>query len=110
MLTQASRESVVRVKLPFLALNCRTMNGSVPVECADADGHALAFTSLVAAGSYLQKLQATDLELSLIFRQSAKKFLDHLEAVALVGIGFDAQPDGTKAKTVSMADLRGMFG
>lgn len=107
MLTQASREQGVTVKLPFLALSRRTVNGSVPAECPDASGYALAFTSLLDAGSYLQAVQSTEFELELVFRQSLTRYLDVLEQDGLLGVGFDAKPDGSS--TFTLAELRAMF-
>jgi hypothetical protein len=74
MLTQAST-----VRLPFLALSRRTTKGLAPVECPGADGYALAFTTLIDAGAYLQEAKAGDLELELVFRQSLAKYFASLD-------------------------------
>lgn len=107
MLTRTSTVKALSVKLPFLALSRRTEEGSVPAECPDASGYALAFTSLVNAGSYLQSFQSSDFELELIFRQSVASYLDALERDGLLGVGFDANANRTNTFTV--AELRAMF-
>jgi hypothetical protein len=109
MLTQASRESALTVKLPFLALSRRTTNGPVPVECPGASGYALAFTTLIDAGAYLQEVQSGDLELELVFRQSLHKYLAALEQSGFLGIGFDASPDCARVTTFPLAELRATF-
>jgi hypothetical protein len=102
MLTQASRPHTV--KLPFLALSRRTAGGLVPEECPGADGHVVAFTTLVDAGAFLQQRQRDDLELNLIGRQGVAAFLQAVESAGYVGVGFDPKPNAVTL--ASLAELQ----
>lgn len=91
------------MKLPFLSLSRRTSNGPVPVDSPGAPGYALAFTTLIDAGTYLQELQVGDLELELIFRQSVDKYLTALEQSGFLGVRFDTD------SMLTLDELRATF-
>ena len=104
MPNRASSAEAVSVKLPFLALSQRNDEGAVPAECPNCSGYALAFTSLVDAGSYLQPDRYSEFELELVFRQSLDKYLDAVERGGLLGVTFDAK--SKEATTLTVAELR----
>jgi hypothetical protein len=106
MLTRSSKVNGVR--LPFLSLGRNTADGVKPAQCGDSS-YALAFTTLRNAGAYLQARNDTSLELEMIVRQSASRYLDELEQAGFVGIGFDTKADGNDATLVSLEDLRAML-
>jgi len=106
MLTRSSKVNGVR--LPFLSLGRNTAEGVKPAQNGNS-GYALAFTTLREAGSYLQAKNDSSLELELIVRQSASRYLDGLEEAGLVGIGFDTKADGNGAVLVSLDELRAML-
>lgn len=94
------------MKLPFLALNCRTPQGLIPAEHSGARGYAVVFTDRVHADDYLQQNPCPDLELSLVGRHCVKDLLDRLESARLVGIAFDPKPDSVNL--VTLAELRSL--
>ncbi|MEX2137798.1 MAG: hypothetical protein WD894_00940 [Pirellulales bacterium] len=107
MLNRASSAECLSVKLPFLALSRRNGAGPVPAECPNGKGYALAFTSLVDAGSHLQSNQSPEFELELVFRQSLPKYLDAVERGGLVGVTFDAKSE--RATSFTVDELRALL-
>ena len=107
MLNRASSAECVSVKLPFLALSRRNGEGLVPVECPTGKGYALAFTTLIDAGSHLQSDHSPDFELELVFRQSLAKYLEAVERSGLAGVTFDTRSE--RATTFTVEELRAML-
>ena len=101
-----SKREQATVKLPFFSVRKRREGASVPVDCPGASNCALAFTSHVAAESYLQAVQLSEYELAMISRQTLDEYLTRLEAAGYDAIGFDPQPNGHGALRVNLAELR----
>jgi hypothetical protein len=106
MLTRSSK--VNGVKLPFLSLGRNTAEGVRPAQFGDS-AYALAFTTLREAGSYLHAKNDSSLELEMIVRQSATRYLNDLERAGFVGVGFDTQADGDGAVLFTIDELRAML-
>ena len=96
------------VKLPFFSISRHIADAPAPIECPGASCHALAFTTLIDAGSYLQVEHLPDIEVNLIYRKSLAQYLDGSEQAGLLGVGFDPKPDGS-VTPFSIAELRTMF-
>ena len=101
-----TRQSIGKcaIKLPFLAVSRRRGKGTEPFESPSLDRHSIVFTTLVAAGRYLNKRRDNDLEMNLIFRQSVDAYVDDLDACGFLGVCVN-EDDGDRA---SLAELRSL--
>jgi hypothetical protein len=94
--------------LPFLSLGRNTAEGVKPAQCGHS-GYALAFTTLRDAGAYLQAKNDSSLELEMIVRQSAARYLDDPERAGFVGVGFDTTADDDGTVLVTIDELPAML-